>query len=86
MAKRIEGPYDFSKKNFTTYADGAVWELFQGEDFHITPKSFAGAAREWAKREGLEVECKILDETPHSRAMVALRFRRPSAQKRVAVA
>lgn len=84
MAKRIEGPYDFSRKNFATYADGAVWELVHGEDFFINPKSMRSAAKEWANAEGLELESKIIEETPHAPAKVALRFRRKSAIKRTA--
>lgn len=78
MAKRIEGPYDFSKHSFNVYADGATWELVAGEDFHIKPTSLASAARQWAREEGLGVETKILDVRPKSPAVVAVRFTKVS--------
>jgi hypothetical protein len=78
MAKRIEGPYDFSNYSFQTYADGATWELTKGEDFNITAKSLAAAARRWARDEGLNVEVKQIDSTPRTPEIVAVRFRRVS--------
>jgi len=77
MAKRIEGPYDFSRYGFTTYADGATWELAAGEDFTVQPGSLVAAARRWAAAEGLDVETKIKEETPKAPAVVAIRFRKP---------
>jgi hypothetical protein len=76
MAKRIEGPYDFSRYNFATYADGATWELTEGEDFAVKPDSVVNAARRWAEHEGLEVEAKKIEATPKVAARVALRFHR----------
>jgi hypothetical protein len=76
MAKRIEGPYDFSKHSFNTYADGATWELAKGEDFHITAKSLASAARQWAREEGLDVEVKVIEATQRNPDVVAVRFTR----------
>ena len=83
MAKRIEGPYDFSRYGFTTYADGATWELAAGEDFTVQPGSLVAAARRWAAAEGLEVETKIKDETPKTPAVVAVRFRKPARLRSV---
>lgn len=79
MAKRIEGPYDFSRYGFSTYADGATWELTAGEDFVVTPGTMVQNARKWASSEGLEADVKLVDEKPGSPAVVAVRFRkRPS--------
>jgi hypothetical protein len=83
MAKRIEGPYDFSKHNFGTYSDGATWELVEGEDFHIKPQSLLNAARKWAREEGLEVEAKTFEGSPSFPARVAVRFKKSSGLKRV---
>ena len=71
MAKRIEGPYDFSRHGFNEYADGATWELTEGEDFHIKPASLSNAARAWAREEGLGVEVKVIESDP---VVVAVRF------------
>ena len=76
MAKRIEGPYDFSHYSFSTYSDGATWELTQGEDFGVQPKSLADAARRWARDEGLEVDLKYMEPTSGRPGIVALRFRK----------
>lgn len=81
MAKRIEGPYDFSDYSFQTYADGATWELVKDEDFSITSKSLTAAARKWATQEGLKVEIKRIDATPHTPEIVALRFTRVNKLK-----
>lgn len=82
MAKRIEGPYDFSSYSFSTYSDGATWELTEGEDFGVRPKSLLDAARKWAKAEGLEIETKLIDATSSRPAIVALRFRKANMLKR----
>jgi hypothetical protein len=74
VAKRIEGPYDFSKHSFQKYADGATWELTEGEDFSIQPSSIAAAARAWARQEDLSVEVRVMEGEP---AVVAVRFTRP---------
>lgn len=76
MAKRIEGPYDFSRYGFTKFADGATWELTHGEDFDVTAQTVANNARQWAAAEGLDVDMKIVEGSPGSEAMVALRFRK----------
>jgi hypothetical protein len=73
MARRIEGPYDFSRHSFNTYADGATWELTEGEDFTIKPYTLTAAARQWGREEGIGVETKIVDQVP---AIVAIRFTR----------
>lgn len=75
MAKRIEGPYDFSRYSFSTYNDGATWELTEGEDFTVKPDSIVANARKFAQDEGLEVQTRIIDATPRSPARVAIRFR-----------
>ena len=81
MAKRIEGPYDFSEHSFNTYADGATWELTHGEDFDVKPSVIALRAKRWARGEGLGVQTKIIDgETP----VVALRFTRVGTLRTVA--
>jgi hypothetical protein len=74
MAKRIEGPYDFSPHDFRKYADGAAWELTEGEDFDEKPSVIRRRARTWAKGEGLTVEDKIVPATPKAPAVLALRF------------
>lgn len=81
MAKRIEGAYDFSRYNFTTYSDGATWELSAGEDFTVTPETIVSNARKWAAAEGLDVDTKLIEGEP---ARVALRFRKRSNSLRVA--
>lgn len=83
MAKRIEGAYDFSGYTFTTYADGATWELTAGEDFTVQPGTIVGRARKWAHDEGLDVETKVIDETPKTPARVAMRFRTRSGIRAV---
>lgn len=85
MARRIEGPYDFSRYNFSRYADGATWELDEGDDFTVKPQSLTSAAREFARREGLNVEYKIIEATPQQPTRVAVRFTKPvrdAAQER----
>ena len=74
MAKRIEGPYDFSDHQFMTYADGATWELTEGEDFAEKPSVIRSRARRWARAEGLNIEDRIIPATPKARAVLALRF------------
>jgi hypothetical protein len=73
MAKRIEGPYDFSEHSFNSYADGATWELTQGEDFDVKPSVLALRARRWARNEGIGAETKVIDGEP---PVVAVRFTR----------
>lgn len=55
MAKRIEGPYDFSPHDFRKYADGAAWELTEGEDFDEKPTVVRRRARSWARDEGADM-------------------------------
>jgi len=74
MAKRIEGPYDFSDHQFMKYADGATWELSEGEDFIEKPTVIRSRARRWARSEGLNIEDRIIPATPKAPAVVALRF------------
>lgn len=81
MAKRIEGPYDFSPYNFSTYADGATWELTHGEDFNVTPSTLTGVARKWALAEGLDIEYKYINGNQAEPPRVALRFRKASAKR-----
>jgi hypothetical protein len=73
MARRIEGPYDFSNHSFNTYADGATWELTEGEDFDVKPSLLARRARQWARNEGVGAETKVIDGQP---GVVAIRFTR----------
>jgi hypothetical protein len=76
MARRIEGPYDFSRYNFATYADGATWELDEGSDFTVTIGTIVSNARRWAATEGLEVDTKVIESTKKGTPnRVALRFR-----------
>lgn len=85
MAKRIEGPYDFSRYNFATYADGATWELEEGADFEVTPGTIISNARRWAASEGLDVDVKLLEASPKDPTRVALRFRKmPSNVHKIA--
>lgn len=83
MARRIEGPYDFSRYNFTTYADGATWELTSGEDFVVSPGTVIANARRWADREGLEVDTKMIDPIQGEPSRVAVRFRKRPAIRAV---
>lgn len=77
MAERLEGPYDFSKHDFSRYADGATWVLTAEEDFAIKPNSLLAAARAWARKEGLEVEYKVIEGEPEKQPdKVAIRFTR----------
>ena len=71
MARKIEGPFDFSDNNFAQYADGATWILVKGEDYQVTSKTLVTNARRWARSQGLAPEHKYLDANPES---VALRF------------
>lgn len=76
MAKRIEGPYDFSRYNFGVFADGATWELTSGEDFAVSPATIISNARKWAANEGLDVDAKLIEGQSGTPAAVALRFRK----------
>lgn len=70
MARKIDGPFDFSPYNFAAYADGSAWILVKGEDYTITSHTLVTNARRWAKSQGLFPEHKYLTD-PEG---VALRF------------
>ena len=76
MAQRVEGPYDFSKYGFITYADGATWILTKGEDYEVKGNTVLANAREWARREGLEIDYKTIESEAHQPERIAIRFRR----------
>jgi hypothetical protein len=76
MARRIEGPYDFSQYGFITYADGATWLLTKNEDYQVSGKTVLANARKWARQEGLEIDYKIVESESHKPEQIALRFRR----------
>lgn len=76
MARRIEGPYDFSKYGFITYADGATWLLTKKEDYHVAGETVLANARKWARQEGLEIDYKLIEAESRQPEQIALRFRR----------
>ncbi len=76
MARRIEGPYDFSRYGFTKFNDGATWLLSKGEDYSVSGETLLANARRWARDEGLEVDYKLIEAGPREPEQVAVRFRR----------
>lgn len=48
---------------WSQYADGRVWELTQGEDFHQRPERANRAARQWASNHGYH--CQAHKEGPN---------------------
>jgi len=82
MAQRIEGPYDFSKYDFSKYADGATWVLTQNEDYTVNGASILANARKWARDEGLELDYKLMKAAARDPEKVALRFRRVKSAMR----
>ena len=80
MAQRVEGPYDFSKYGFITYADGATWILTKNEDYQVSGETVLANARKWARREGLEIDYKLIETESRQPEQIALRFRRKVRQ------
>jgi len=48
--------------DWSAFADGQVWELTQGEDFHQEPHRANRAARQWAANHGYRCQAHKQDE------------------------
>lgn len=64
MARRLDD-YEFapgqgrSQYPWQDWLDGNVWELVRGEDFHVAPSSFRGAAQSAAARKNQRIHSRI---------------------------
>lgn len=64
MARRVEqlparkfGPG--SRYPWAEWADGSVWQMKRGEDFEVSPRSFASYIRQLFARQGLQIKVRV---------------------------
>lgn len=48
-----------SKYDVTTWFNGEVWKLIQGEDFDVPVASFRGSLYNQAKKKGFEIQTSV---------------------------
>ena len=66
MARKVRN-YDFRKgKNGGKYPsewlDGSIWEITQGEDFQVKPRTALQSIVKMAKEQGKKVRSRIVDD------------------------